>query len=165
MILLKNSINLKKKPIHEPKSYKMKKRDPYNWMKWIARVISIILVTFTLFMVIGEFVEGQNRNAGQLLTSFPPLIMVIFFVWGIALAGLIVGFWKEGVGGLISFGSFMLVYILNLFNKEASMRGSAIGLFLIFSIPAILYLIYWKLRKDDSKMSGVKMKKDAGLSQ
>ena len=76
-------------------------------------------------------------------------MLLIFVIWGIALAGLVLALWKEGLGGSISLGSYILVYILNLFNKEASMRGNAITIFLIFSIPSILYLVYWKLNKDE----------------
>jgi hypothetical protein len=98
-----------------------------------------------------EFIEGQQRNAGLTHNPYSILLLAIFIIWGIALAGLGLALWKEGLGGAISLIGFMLVYILNLFNKEATMRGSAITLFLFFSIPAIIYLVYWKLSKDDAR--------------
>jgi succinate dehydrogenase/fumarate reductase cytochrome b subunit len=127
----------------------MKNRNPYNWLRWIARITGILLVAFTLFIFIGESIEGQQRNPGSGLASYTPIILIIFIIWGIALAGLVLALWKEGLGGIISLISFMLVYILNLFNKEASMRANAIGVFLIFCIPSLLYLVYWKLNKDE----------------
>jgi len=135
----------------------MKKVNPYNWLRWIARIAGTLMVLFTLFMFIGEVIEGQKRHAGSALSSFTPLMLIIFALWGIALAGLVLAIWKEGLGGIISLLSFILMYILNLFNKEASMRGNAITIFLFFCIPSILYLVYWKLKKDDErKASGVK---------
>jgi len=135
----------------------MKKVNPYNWLRWIARIAGTLMVLFTLFMFIGELLEGQKRHGGSALSSFTPLILIIFALWGIALAGLVLAIWKEGLGGIISLLSFILMYILNLFNKEASMRGNAIAIFLFFCIPSILYLVYWKLKKDDErKASGVK---------
>jgi len=135
----------------------MKKVNPYNWLRWIARIAGTLMVLFTLFMFIGELLEGQKRHAGSALSSFTPLMLIIFSLWGIALAGLVLAIWKEGLGGIISLLSFILMYILNLFNKEASMRGNAITIFLFFCIPSILYLVYWKLKKDDErKASGVK---------
>jgi hypothetical protein len=119
----------------------MKKRNPYNWLRWIARILGSLIVIFTLFMFIGEFIEGQQKHAGLILSTYTPIIWTIFVIWGIALAGLVLALWKEGLGGSISLISFILVYILNLFNKEASMRGSAITIFLIFSIPSILYMV------------------------
>jgi hypothetical protein len=133
----------------------MKKKDPYNALKWSARISGSLLVVFTLFMFIGEFLEGQKRATELTQPSYSPLLVVIFITWGIALAGLVLAIWKEGPGGIISFVSFILVYILNLFNKEATMRGSTIMLFLFFSIPAILYLVYWKLNKDDARKSTI----------
>lgn len=133
----------------------MKNRNPYNWLRWIARITGILLVAFTLFIVIGEFIEGQQRNPESGLASYTPIILICFVIWGIALAGLVLALWKEGLGGIISLISFMLVYILNLFNKEASMRANAIGVFLIFCIPSLLYLVYWKLNKDELRKADI----------
>ena len=137
----------------------MKKVNPYNWLRWTARIAGTLMVLFTIFMFIGEVIEGQKRHAGSALSSFTPLMLIIFVLWGIALAGLVLAIWKEGLGGIISLLSFIVMYILNLFNKEASMRGDAITIFFFFCIPSILYLVYWKLKKDDERMaSGVKSK-------
>lgn len=130
------------------KSFSMKKKQPYNGIRWAARISGTLLVAFTLFFVIASFIDGMNRNNGSPLTSLSTLIIIIFIIWGIALAGLILALWKEGMGGIISLGSFILMYILNLFNTEASVRGGAFPIFLIFSIPSILYLCYWKLTRD-----------------
>jgi len=135
----------------------MKKVDPYKRLRWTARITGTLMVLFTLFMFIGALLESQKRHGESALSSFTPLMLIIFAFWGIALAGLILAIWKEGLGGIISLLSFILMYILNLFNKEASMRGNAIAIFLFFCIPSILYLVYWKLKKDDEKKtSGVK---------
>ncbi len=134
----------------------MNTRNSYNGLRWTARVIGTLMVLFTLFMFIGEMLEGQKRHAGSAVASFSPFLLVIFTVWGIALAGLIMAIWKEGLGGIISLSGFILTFVLNLFNKEASMRWSAIPVFLIFSIPSILYLIYWKLKWDEAGKADVK---------
>jgi hypothetical protein len=131
------------------KDFAIKLRNPYNWLRWTARITGILMVAFTLFFFIGEIIEGHQKHTGSAFASFAPIILIIFVIWGIALAGLVLALWKEGLGGIISLISFMLMYILNLFNKEASMRGNAITVFLIFSIPSILYLVYWKLHKDE----------------
>ena len=126
----------------------MKKKQPYNGLRWTARISGTLLVAFTLFFVIADFIDGMNRNNGAPLASFSTLIIIIFIIGGIALAGLILALWKEGMGGVISLGSFILIYILNLFNTEASVRGGALPIFFIFSVPSILYLRYWKLTRD-----------------
>lgn len=127
----------------------MNYRNPYNWLRWIARITGILMVAFTLFFFIGEVIEGHQRHAGSALSSFTPFMLLIFVIWGIALAGLVLALWKEGLGGIISLVCYILVYILNLFNKEATNSEHFITVFLIFCIPSILYLVYWKLNKDE----------------
>jgi hypothetical protein len=133
------------------------KKNPYNLLRWIARISGSLIVIFTLFMFIGEFIEGQQKQPGLNLSTYSPIILTMFVIWGIALAGLVLALWKEGLGGFISLVSYILVYILNLFNKDASMRGSAIiiTVFLILSIPSILYLVYWKLNKDELRKATI----------
>ena len=133
----------------------MNNRNPYNWLRWIARITGILMVAFTLFFFIGEVIEGHQKHAGLTLSTYTPIIWTIFVIWGIALAGLVLALWKEGLGGIISLVSYILVYILNLFNKEATNSAHFITIFLIFCIPSILYLVYWKLNKDELKKTAV----------
>jgi hypothetical protein len=126
----------------------MKNKQRYSGIKWTARITGTLLIVFTLVFGIGSIIEGMNRNNGSPVTSLSTLIIVIFIIWVIALAGLILAFWKEGLGGIISLSGFILMYILNLFNTEASIRWGAFPIFFIFSIPSIVYLCYWKLTKD-----------------
>jgi len=126
----------------------MKKKQPYNGLRWTARISGTLLVAFTLFFVIASLIDSMKRNNESPFASFSTLIIIIFLIWCIALAGLILALWKEGMGGFISVGSFIIMYILNLFNTEASVRAGALPVFLIFSVPSILYLIYWKLMRD-----------------
>jgi hypothetical protein len=129
----------------------MKRTNSYKWLRWVARVSGTLMVIFTLFMFFGEMLEGSKRHEGQQFASITPILFVIFAIWGVSLVGLVVAWWKEGLGGIIALAGFWLLFILNLFNKEASMSWSAMPVFVIFSIPAILYLIYWKLNKDELK--------------
>jgi hypothetical protein len=133
----------------------MNNRNPYNWLRWIARITGILMVAFTLFFFIGEVIEGHQRHAGSALASFTPFMLLIFVIWGIALAGLVLALWKEGLGGIISLVCYILVYILNLFNKEATNSAHFIPVFLIFCIPSILYLVYWKLNKDELRKAAI----------
>lgn len=126
----------------------MKKDKPFNGIRWTARIAGTLLLTFTLAFGIANFVDGLSRNTGSPFASLSTLIIIIFFIWGLALAGLVLAFWREGVGGFISLVSFVMMYILNLFNKAAPVRWGAVFVFLIFSIPALLYLFYWWKTKD-----------------
>ena len=133
----------------------MNNRISYNWLRWIARITGILMVAFTLFFFIGEVIEGQQKHSGSGLASYTPLMLIIFAIWGFALAGLVLALWKEGSGGIISLVCYILVYILNLFNKEATNSAHFIPIFLIFCIPSILYLVYWKLNNDELKKTAI----------
>jgi len=126
----------------------MKKNQPLGVIKWTARVTGTLLVIFTLAFGLATFIDGLGRNNGSPFSSFSLLIIIIFIIWGLALAGLVLALWKEGLGGCISLISFVSMYILNLFNKAAPNRGGAVFVFLIFSIPSLLYLLYWWKTKD-----------------
>jgi hypothetical protein len=126
----------------------MKKNQLLAIIKWTARVTGTLLVIFTLAFGIATFIDGFGRNNGSPLSSFSPLILIIFIIWGLALAGLVLALWKERLGGCISLIGFVTMYILNLFNKTAPNRGGAIFVFLIFLIPSLLYLSYWWMTKN-----------------
>ncbi len=143
-------------------SITMNNRNPYKTLRWTARITGVIIVAFTLFIFIGELLEGQKRNPGPAMDSFTPLILTIFVIWGIALAGLILALWKERPGGIISLSGFMLMYILNLFNRESPMRANAIVVFLLFSIPSVLYLICWKLKRDKERETDIIKSENSG---
>jgi len=126
----------------------MKTKQPFNDIRLAARIIGTLLVIFTLVFGIANFIYGLNRTNGSPLAFFSTLIIIIFIIWGFALAGLVVALWKEGLGGCISLVSFLLMSILNLFNADAPNRWGAIFVFLIFSIPSLLYLYYWRMTRD-----------------
>jgi hypothetical protein len=129
----------------------MKKNQPLDIVKWTARVTGTFLVIFTLAFGIATFIDGLRGSNGPSLSSFSLLVLIIFFIWGLALAGLVLALWKEGLGGCISLTGFLTMYILNLFNKAAPNREGAIFVFLIFSVPSLLYLFYWWMTKDISQ--------------
>ncbi|MCX6246252.1 MAG: hypothetical protein NTW10_00830 [Bacteroidetes bacterium] len=129
----------------------MKTKDPFiTGIHWAARITGSLLVAFTLLFGIANFIDGLGKNGGDPLSSFSPLIILIFIFWGIGLAGLVVAIWKERLGGLISLSCFVIIPILNFFNPASPIKGAAFFLFFIFSIPSLLYLYYWWLVKSMS---------------
>lgn len=127
----------------------MKSKDSSaNKIRWIARIVGSFLVVFTLVFVIGTFIdEGIGRNSSSHQSSFNFLMIVVFVIWGFALAGLVLALWKEGLGGGISFACFALMGILNMFNAEQTNKTKVLIAFLIFMIPSLLYIYYWWLKK------------------
>lgn len=175
----------------------MKKRNPYNWFRWIARITGTLIVLFFLFWMGGEIIEGRGRPH----TSVDFKGCIFFGTWGIATAGLVLALWKEGPGWIISLISYFVVNYLSYTNTATGIviigslvflagfilffwfeylgtilslagyiltfipylivpTGTIAGrnihiLFLISSLPSVLYLVYWKLNRDKLRKADV----------
>jgi hypothetical protein len=123
-----------------------------NTERWIARILGLLLVSFAIFMAIGYLIEGRQKHPGApFLRGVDPLVMIILIIWGIGLFGLLLGWWKEKLGGFLSLSCFILVFILNLFNPESQGKMVALIPMVIFSIPSLLFISCWYDAKKDSR--------------
>ncbi len=120
------------------------KKTGNNVERWIARILGLLLTAFAVFMAVGYMIEGHQKHPdAPFLGGVSPLIILIFIVWGIGLFGLLLGWWKEKLGGFLSLACFILVFILNLFNSEVPSRIAALIPMVIFSIPSLLFISCW----------------------
>ena len=123
------------------------KNSSLSMLRWIARIMGTALVCFTLVFLTGSMMSSDGapfKMPGAIIT-------IIFIIWFISLFALILAWWKEGLGGWISLAGFIAMYILNLFNTEASIRAGAIFIFIFFMIPSLLYIAYWWASKEKEK--------------
>jgi hypothetical protein len=122
--------------------------------RWIGRIVGVLMITLTLVVGIGEALDGPRRHPGvTLLGQFTPLILVMFAVKGVGLAGLLVGWWKERLGGILSLCCFALVFVLNLFNSQAplAMRIGGLIPMAFFCIPSVAFIASWRLRSREEQ--------------
>ena len=112
-----------------------------------ARISGSLLASFTLVFCILNMIDSMGRHSGSPFSTFSTLLILIFILWGFALAGLVLALWKEGLGGFISLAGFVLMGVLNSFNPAAPNKAGAFIIFLVFSIPSLLYISYWRLAK------------------
>ncbi len=127
----------------------MKTKDPYAGILWTARVFGTVLVLFTLFIVIGEMIDGYHRNGK--LETFTILQIATFIFWFFGLAGLILAWWKEGAGGILSFVCTVIFIILVIINANVNPEARFTVVLFIFLIPSGLFIIYWRLTKETSQ--------------
>jgi hypothetical protein len=132
----------------------MKTKNQYAGIRWIARVVGTLLVLFTLFMFIGQMIEGYHRNGK--LETFNVLQIITFIFWFLGLAGLILAWWKEGAGGIFSFICTVIFLILVKVNANVNSKARFTVILFIFLIPSFLFIIYWWLTKKLLKMSNIK---------
>ena len=104
----------------------------YVIMRWTARILSIASISLLLMFAVGERLSFAHFNAIELL-------QFLFFPVGIC-AGMIIAWWKEGLGGVVSVVSLLVFYTINFAAKGSFPRGWA---FLAFSAPAVLFIISW----------------------
>jgi hypothetical protein len=123
------------------------KNTSMSMLRWIARIMGSALVCFTLVFLLGSLFSHPD----QPFKMPSAIIVIIFIIWIITLSALVLAWWREGLGGWISLAGFVLMYLLNLFNPEASIRAGAIFIFLLFMIPSLLYIVYWWGTKDGDK--------------
>jgi cytochrome bd-type quinol oxidase subunit 2 len=129
----------------------MKQKNSFaKTIRLIARISGSFLVAFTAIFGIATFIDSLGNNTGSPLST---LILIIFAIWVIALSGLVIALWKEGLGGFISLVSFIVMCILNMFNRDAPDGKGAIIIFVIFSIPSLFYIYYWWLTKSSTAES------------
>ena len=123
----------------------MKTKNQYAGIRWIARVVGTLIVLFTLFMVIGEMIEGYQKNGK--LETFNILQIITFIFWFLGLTGLILAWWKEGAGGIFSFFCTVIFLILVKVNANVNPEARFTSVLFIFLIPSVLFIIYWWLTK------------------
>lgn len=101
-------------------------------IRWAARILSIISIGIVILFIVGE-----KFNTAQIKPT--EWLGLLFFPIGISI-GMILAWWKEGLGGCITIGSLIIFYILHLATSGKFPQGWA---WLIFSSPGFLYLLYW----------------------
>ncbi len=81
-----------------------------NIQRTIARVMSVIIVTFSLLMFIGEGIQSDKRGSGEPLTMNATIGLTLA---GIGLLGLALAWKWEMTGGLICVLAFLALFIVN----------------------------------------------------
>jgi uncharacterized membrane protein len=125
----------------------MKTKNQYAGIRWTARVVGTLLVLFTLFIVIGEMIDGYHKNGKTDLETFNILLIITFIFWFFGLAGMILAWWKEGAGGILSFICTVIFLILVKINANVNPEARFTVILFIFLIPSVLFIIYWWLTK------------------
>jgi hypothetical protein len=108
-----------------------------TFLRWSARIIAILIIIFSLFMFIGESIGGRSANASPLQTRD----YIILSLWALYIIGLIIGLWREGLGGLISL-VFMAIHIIILQMERVNSV-----IFFVMLLPSILYLLSWHFQR------------------
>ena len=106
--------------------------------RWLARITSLLSVgTIALFFFAEPFQPARVRPREWVGLAFFPAGVVI---------GLIVAWWKEGLGASISLASLVAFYLIYGWLMGSNVNSLA---FIFFTLPAFLFLITWLLSRSN----------------
>jgi hypothetical protein len=100
-------------------------------VRWTARISSIPVIVVFLLMFFGEGFDPAKVKPIE-------WVMLLFGPFGFIL-GMILGWWKEGLGGAITVLSFFAAMLVGDYS------GSGAGYILICAAPGFLFLFSWLL--------------------
>jgi hypothetical protein len=113
------------------------------WMRRIARVWSLIVIGFTLFMAVAHIVSPEPEMA----VDYPPIENLLPVIMVLSVAGLAIAWRWEGIGGAINVGFFVVHLGLYWIIRGRFLPLMAFPMFAAVVIPGVLFLIcWWRMR-------------------
>ena len=83
---------------------------------------------------------GEGLHPSRITTS--EWVGLLFFPIGVMI-GMVIAWWKEGVGSLVTVGSLLAFYVVYGYLMRNHLGGWA---FIVFASPGFLFLLHWLLR-------------------
>lgn len=101
-------------------------------LNWIARIWSLAGIAFVLVFLFGEGFSGHGVR--------PTAVEWIgLALWpGCVAVGLVVAWFRKGLGGAVAIGSLVAFYVWNLLERGTLPRGPY---FLLVAAPGVLFLL------------------------
>lgn len=106
----------------------------YRFWRWTARIFSTVIIALTLMFFIGE---GLNEGFHWSRMSNRALLQGLCFPVGM-IAGFIIGWWRERLGGVIAVVSAVMFYGVHYFFEHTWPRGLW---FFLFALPGVFFLL------------------------
>lgn len=107
---------------------------PLAAIELLARIGSIASITLLLMLFAGEGLHPSEVAPRQWAG-------LVFFPLGVII-GMIVAWWKEGLGAAITLGSLLAFYFVYGYLMRYHLAGWA---FIVFASPGFLFLLHWLL--------------------
>jgi len=107
---------------------------PLAVIELLARITSIASITLLVMLFAGEGFHPSQVAPKE-------WIGLLFFPLGIVI-GMVVAWWKEGVGSVVTVASLIGFYIVYGYLLRNHIGGWA---FIVFASPGFLFLLHWLL--------------------
>lgn len=109
-----------------------------KWIRWIARIWSIVIIGITLVMIIAHAVMPEP-NA----TDYPPIENLLPLAMCLSVLGLGLAWRWEGLGGAISVGFFLANLGLYWAIRQKFFPLRALAVLSPVLITGMLFLVCW----------------------
>ena len=120
-----------------------------KWIRWIARIWSVVLLGITLVMIVGHLVVPDPHEV-----DYPPIENLLPLVMCLSVLGLGLAWRWEGLGGAMSVGFFLAHLGMYWAIRQ---RFFPLGVLAILSpvlITGMLFLVcWWRTRSRSSPNS------------
>ena len=113
---------------------------PLAVVELLARVTSIASITLLLMLFASELLNPSEVAPRQ-------WVGLVFFPLGV-IVGMIIAWWKEGLGSAITLGSLLGLYLVYGYFMRYHIAGWA---FIVFASPGFLFLLHWLLSGAEKK--------------
>jgi len=107
---------------------------PAGVVRWVARVSAVCSLGLILAFLIGEPPVASHVTPSQ-------WVALAFFPAGVG-AGMVFGWWREGMGGAITIASLAIFYAIRFVTTGMVPTGWA---FPALAAPGVLFLLSWGL--------------------
>jgi hypothetical protein len=101
-------------------------------LSWVARIWSLASIVFVLVFLFGEGLSGHGAQP-----TAAEWIGLALWPGGVAV-GLVVAWFRRGLGGAVAIGCLIAFYVWNLLERATFPRGPY---FLLVAAPGILFLL------------------------
>ena len=120
---------------------------PLAAIELFARLGSIASIVLLLMLFVGEGMNPSKitRNEWAGLLFFPIGVMI----------GMVVAWWKEGVGAAITLGSLVAFYLVWGYLLRNHIGGWA---FITFASPGFLFMLHWLLLRGNDERHALRLR-------
>ena len=120
-----------------------------NRLRLIARILSILIIVFTLIMAVGHLVGPDDPYA----VDYPPIENLLPALMVLSVLGLGIAWRWEGVGGAVNLVFFLATIILDWVIRGEFIPLSGFLPLLGAIIPGILFLIVWSRTRNPNPIT------------
>jgi hypothetical protein len=115
---------------------------PLAVIELLARVGSVASITLLILLFMGDAVRPSDISPNEWAG-------LVFFPIGVVI-GMVIAWWKEGVGSVLTVASLIGFYLVYGYLLRNHIGG---WWFIVFASPGFLFLLHWSLTSAEKRLA------------